>query len=247
MGQVVGITLQKGDFKPYVGTDVGVFMGEKHKKVAITGDCDATNKAFILPAANVPYMDTNNDGTVDKADIVVYDDGVAVEITTFDPATRTATLATAPAVSSVMTADFTEIHEFIIATDFDLKDKPKSQTWSMLRSNDETTIYTGSNPTLSVNMDIAGKDMVALGFDDVTKEKLDTPRQVSVAIIFFKRDTDELDWGFFAETADLVFDDLAKVKSLDIGTFSAELSIRSTIKLLSMASYPINSGVVATP
>lgn len=247
MGDVVGVTIQAGSLNPYSGEDVGVFIGEKHKKEAITGTCDGSNKAFILPAGKVPYMDTNNDGLIDKNEIIVYDDGVSVPVTTFDPATRTVTLETAPAAASVMTADFTELHEFIIATNFDLANKVDSNTWQRLRSNQKITKYSANNVTLNVDLDIAGKDMYKLGFDPTSKEIYNVPKEVSIAIIFFKRDTDEVDWGFFIETADLVFDDLAKVKAGDVGTASANVAARSPVKLVNMAAYPLDSGVVTTP
>lgn len=246
MAEVVGVNLDSSKLSPYVGSDVGVFFGIKHSKEPIVGTCDATNKAFVLPADKVPYMDIDNSGVVDKDDIVVYDDGVAVEVSSFDPKTRTATLEAAPAADSVMTADFTELGEFIIATDFDLKNKQKSTTWTRCRSRTETTIYTNQNVTLDVSMDINGKDTYKLGFDDTSKVMYSSPLEVAIAIVFFQRNSTEVDWGFYIEKGDVVFDDLAKVKSDGIGTCSANIAVDGDVKLLSMAAYPLDAGVATS-
>lgn len=62
---------------------------------------DGTNKVFNVP--NNYMVDYDGDGDVDTSDVVVYDDGTAVAVTSIDVATGAVTLTNAPTVSSVMT------------------------------------------------------------------------------------------------------------------------------------------------
>lgn len=243
MGEVVGVNLQRGDIDPYKEDNIGVFIG-KPQDVAVTPSPNTEgNTSFVLPAGKVPYMDVNNDGVVDKDDIALKDDGVAVPVTSFTPATRTAVATTAPAVGSVMTARITELMEVVILTDHNMASKMKELKWGMARSSKETTNYTGEDDTLDMTLKVKGPEMVKLLFDEVTKEKLDIPPNVSIALVHFKRNDDEKDWGFFVEDADFIMDTLSKGKALDFEEEGAKVSLRSVIKYFEVDDYLLSAGI----
>jgi hypothetical protein len=245
MGEVVGVNLERGDINPLKEDDVGVFIGIK-RNVAVTPSPNTeANKDFVLPSANVPYMDTNLDGEVDKDDVGLTDDGVAITVATFTPATRTASVSVAPAKDSVMKAQFTELMEAVILTDHNLAAKMKELKWGMARSNKETTVYTGEDDTLDLTLKVKGPEMVKLLFDDSTGEKLSTPPDVSIALVHFARNDDEKDWGFYVDDADFVMDTLDKGKALDFIEQGAKISLKSVIKYFEVDDYLLSAGIPA--
>lgn len=72
----------------------------------LTGTCNGSNKTFYVPSSDKPLVDTNYSDTVTTADIVVYDDGVAVAVTSVNSSTGEIVLTAAPASSSIMTIDY---------------------------------------------------------------------------------------------------------------------------------------------
>jgi hypothetical protein len=70
----------------------------------LTGVADGANKVFVT--TKKPIVDTNFDGIVSAADVILYDDGVPVTVTAVNPTTGAITANVAPANASVMTADY---------------------------------------------------------------------------------------------------------------------------------------------
>ncbi len=244
MGDIIDVNLPRGNINPILESTTGVFVGLQHYGVTLSGTCDGTNKTFVLPAGFIPYM-PGAKGLIDSSAIVVYDDGVAVTVTTFDPATGSVTLTTAPAALSVMTCDFAELAEFCVMTDHALSDKWKTLTWIPVRSSKETTVYGSSTTTLQITLDVANPNLIKLGFDPTTGVKLNTPPQVSMAIVHFKHGQETKDWGYYAKTCDMVFDTVDKGKGGDFVGAVANLSIRSDLIFFETVAYPINAGVPA--
>lgn len=228
MGDIIDVNLPRGDVNPILEATTGVFIGIQHYAEPLGGTPDGTIKEFTLPAGYIPYM-PGAKGLVDSSAVVVYDDGVAVTVTSFDPVTGKVTLPTAPAVASVMTCDFVELAEFCVMTDHALSDKWKTLSWTPVRSSKETTVYGSSTTTLQVTLDVANPNLIKLGFDPTTGVKLNTPPQVSMAIVHFKRGQETKDWGYYAKTCDMVFDTVDKGKGGDFVGAVANLSIRSDL------------------
>lgn len=236
-------TVNFSELRPYLGDDVGLFIGKIKTGITLTGTCDGINKDFVFPAAHTPYMDVNNDGVVDKNDIEVYDDGVAVTVTAFVPDTRTATLSAAPAQASVMTGDCTEVMELFILQDFDLKSDREKKEWSRCRSVDKNIIYTGRTVELSASMLMADFEVVKLEFNASTKDMLNSPQVVRAFLVFFGRSAAEEDRAFYIERGDIIFDSLGKGKANDLVDFSAKITTQTGVKYGEMESYESLLGV----
>lgn len=251
MGDVVGVTVPKGSYKPWGAEDTGLFMGKKHIDVILTQVTGTGNeKKYAFPnTVKPPIMDTNLDGIVDKDDIIVYVNGVVATVTDFDVDTLVATLTTLPPEGAVVTGDITELVEFISGQDWNLAGKKKTITWDEVRSSVEVTLYGASNDTLQINMKQVGPGFISLGYDmdpesDTYMEELGTPPQVSFAIVYFPRTPKEKYWGFFCDNCDLTFDTASKGKAQDITDMTANLSLRTPSKLfMDLDIYPLDAGV----
>ncbi|HEY0196892.1 MAG TPA: hypothetical protein VGC02_04895 [Methanobacterium sp.] len=243
MGEVLGVNLQRGEIDPWKEDQVGVFLGIKRDVPVTPSPQTEGNTSFVLPAGNVPYMDTDLDGEVDVGDVKLTDEGVLIPVTSFTPATRTAVATTAPESGSIIKARFTELMEAVILTDHNLASKMKELKWGMARSSKETTVYTGEDDTLDMTLKVKGSEIIKLLFDPVTGEKLDIPPNVSVAVVHFKRKESEKDWGFFCEDSDLIFEGLSKGKALDFIEQTAKISLKSVLKYFEVDDYLLSAGI----
>jgi len=68
------------------------------------GAVDGINRAFVVDRR--PIIDSNHDGEVDSYDVLVYVNGVAVDVESVDARTGTITLETAPAVNAEVLVDY---------------------------------------------------------------------------------------------------------------------------------------------
>ena len=236
MTGVVDVDIKPGDLDPYIGDNVGLFIGVKHKGLTLTG----TGTDWVFPEGVAPIMNLSNTGEYNKEDVRVYDDDVEVDVASFSPDDLAVVLE--EAATGDVTGDLVELKEFIIAEDFNLQNKPKEIKWGRMRSSQEVTIYTGLDVTLEVNMKINSNDILKLGFDAVDHE-IQTPPDVAAAVVFFKRNSNEVDWGFVIQNGNLVIDTLAKGKRNDLQEFGVKISAVSPIKLLEFGTYPLDTGI----
>lgn len=83
----------------------GVRGKYERNPVKLFGTADGTNKDFYLPTNYI--IDSDGDESVTTSDLVVYDDGVSVAITSIDVSSGKVVLTAAPAASSDMTVSYT--------------------------------------------------------------------------------------------------------------------------------------------
>lgn len=90
--------------------------GRQHKVVkgVITGTIDGVNRSFF--AEKLPVVDNNYDDAIDTADVLVYDDGVVVPLTSVNGTTGEIVLNSAPASGSVLRAsyEFSELKDAVV-------------------------------------------------------------------------------------------------------------------------------------
>lgn len=82
--------------------DIREEAGHQHQKVqeGMTGLANGSNTEFYV--SKLPLVDTNYDDAVGVTDVVVYDDGAVVTVSSIDASIGKITLQSAPASNSVM-------------------------------------------------------------------------------------------------------------------------------------------------
>lgn len=109
---------------------------------------DGSNKVFYVPFNYIG--DYDDDGTVDGDDVVVYDDGTAVTVSSITIGTGAVTLSAAPAASSLMTCKYAHspIMDSEISTIIDrMDDQIEKRTRSAASSTSYTQTWNGDGET----------------------------------------------------------------------------------------------------
>lgn len=115
-------------------------MGE-----ALTGEADAANKYFYV--SNKYVVDRDYDDALGPTDVIVYDDGTAVDLAATDPINAISgriELLNAPAADSVMTADY----GYSVASDaLVIKRRAEAISWlqNKIRSTIDYTEWEGAD------------------------------------------------------------------------------------------------------
>lgn len=224
-------------FTPFSGKDIGVVFGIIKTGLELSGTVDGTNDDFVFPESAEPFYDVNLDGKVDKDDITVFVDGVAVEVTSFDEETRTAALASAPALGKVVTGACTSEFEPYIAQNVEFSPEYEKQTFNRLRSALKRTSYPSFELLIKGELLAADFETIKLAFtDDEPQELNDEPKMIRAYLIADSRTADEDNRVLAIDSGRLVFPSLLNAQAgTDFATSSFEISVDSMPKLLEFA------------
>lgn len=223
--------------EPYSGKDVGFILGRIHEGVALTGDCDGLNKDFIFPESCYPFYDENMDGVIDEDDIKVYDDGVEVTVVAFNPNSRTATLETAPAESSVMTGDCTEQMEILLAQDVEISPEYDKKEFEVLRSALKRSRFPSFSLSSKLNLLVGDFEYIKLAFEQSGIMKTE-PVTVRGLVICDGRTPDEPDRVLYIPEGKMVFSPFISAKAgTDFATNSIEITADERARFVEVENF----------
>ena len=200
------------------GKDVGIIFGKKHDGVSITWTSGST---FTISASTYgpfyPKASYPDDFTATKDDITVYDDGVAVSVSAFTPATGIGTLGSSPTGGSTMTADVVEQQELYIAQNAKLTPKTEDEKLDQLRNPVQRKTFGNTEWTLKADFKVADLESMKLIFEPVSGhtgryEFPDTPPEIYVAILL-EDESDALTGIIYCEDAYAQFSDVLSAKA----------------------------------
>jgi len=217
--------------EPLQGKDVGLILGVLHEGITLTGTIDDKNTKFTIDAKYLPLFDREADGTLDKDDITVYDDGVAVAVTSithaFDKKTEDYTcdveLTAAPAAASKLTADVIQEKEPYIAQSLKVDAKYDEKTYGRLKSAVKKKSYGSREVTISLDLLFVDLEFTKIFFDTSTGEMLSEPPIVYAYIPLLDGD-DEIGRLYFTQCR-MIPKSVLDVKQGDQAGFSIELSV----------------------
>lgn len=217
---------------PYTGKNVAVIPGVIHEGVALGTQSGTENKDFVFtPATYGPFYPRESyakDFVSTKDDVTVYDDGVEATISSWTPATGTATLSAAPADKSVMTGDCVEQRELFIAQSLDLKPKRDSEDLEQLRVSGKRKTWGDTEWTITIDYKTASEDLAKLIFEPVSGHPgryvfPGEPPKIFLAVIVESTTggVTTIEKIYYLEDLDADFSDLLKVSA---GKKAAETS-----------------------
>jgi hypothetical protein len=213
-------------YEPYVGADVGFVLGIEHDAYSLSTSSGAVSTFSITSTYDNKYYPVAMAATIGVDDITVYDDGTAVTVSSFDPATGDIVLAATVAASSVVTCDFTEQFEPYIAQNADISPKYEEKSYYRLRSALKKKMYPSYEITVKLDLLTADFEAVKLAFDSTDGDQLyETPPTVRAYMIADPRTATEETRVLFIPEGRVAFPKLLGGKA---GTDFSETSLEIT-------------------
>lgn len=204
---------------PKTGKDVGVIFGVIHTGVSLGTQTGTENKSFTFtPATYGPFYPRESyakDFVSTKADVTIYDDGVAATISTWTPSTGVAELSAAPADKSVMTGDVVEQRELYIAQNAKLTPKRQTDDLDQLRNSTTRKTYGNTEWTLTADFKVADLELMKLIFEETTTqgryEYPDEPPLIYCAILI--EEAGSIEGIIYCEDVRVDFADMLNAKA----------------------------------
>ncbi len=216
------------------GRDYDLIFGVIHEGVALGTAGEADTKFTFTPATYGPFYPRESypkDFKATKEDVTVYDDGVEVTVSAFDPSTGEATV-TAPAKDSVMTGDCVEQRASYILQNATLTPDQKDDELSQLRN--PSTRKTWGNVTFTLKCDhvLSDNEPQKLIFQETSTagryEFPDEPPEVYAALLEYDAN-DNLETIYYLEDAYAAFSDILKVEADGNAENGLEVTISKVI------------------
>lgn len=179
------------------GKDIGIVFGVIHEGITPSGTPNDEVKDFVIdPDTYGPFYPRESypkDFVSTKSDVTVYDDGVATTINSWAPTTGTATLSSAPATNSVMTADVVEQRELYIAQNVTINTDQDEDDLYQLRNPVKRKNYGNIKFNLKADFKVTDLETMKLIFEETATSGIyeyPTERPTIYCAIIIEKDED---------------------------------------------------------
>jgi hypothetical protein len=200
------------------GRDYDLIFGVIHEGIALGTSTEGQTSVTFDPATYGPFYPNKSYDkafTADENDVNVYDDGVEVTVSAFNPTTGAATIV-APTTGSVMTGDCVEQRGLYILQNATLTPDQDDDELPQLRNPSNRKTWGNVTFTLKCDHVLADNETQKMIFQETSTagryEFPDEPPEVYGALLEYDA-SDNLVTIYYLEDAYAAFSDILKVEA----------------------------------